>query len=245
MDAAVLDALAGFYRTRHDLIADAVTHEQTQHQAATADRNAELATVENEITKTGVAIDRYLTAFERGTMDEELVADRLTKLRAKTKQLRVRRDELTLALDDEPAMPEPATLASVADRITEIILSGSHNRIKALVEDLIATVTITGPDRLVPVFRIPQPRNQDEAATALPAETAPKGVVRTMTTSVVLPLPFDQGPAENRQARARSASLVSTPSCIRLSPAGANVFSKNPPIPPAPSQVVSMRTTLP
>ncbi|TKG66322.1 recombinase family protein [Prauserella endophytica] len=184
VDVAVLDALAGFYRTRHDLIADAIAHEQTQHQAANADRNAELATVENEITKTGQAIDRYLTAFERGTMDEELVADRLTELRAKTKQLRVRRDELTLALDDAPTAPEPATLVAVADHIAEIITSGSHNQIKGLVEALVAKVTITGPDRLIPVFRIPQPRNNDGTAPALPAETAPKGVVRTMTKSV-------------------------------------------------------------
>ncbi|MGH3625634.1 MAG: recombinase family protein [Sciscionella sp.] len=55
VDAAVLDALAGFYRTQHGLIADAITHEQKQHRAAHADRHAELATVENEMTKTGVA----------------------------------------------------------------------------------------------------------------------------------------------------------------------------------------------
>ncbi|MGH3903149.1 MAG: recombinase family protein [Pseudonocardiaceae bacterium] len=81
VDAAVLDALTSFYRTRHDLIADAIAHEQKQHRAAHADRHAELAAVDNEITKTGQAIDRYLTAFERGTMDEELVADRLTRTR--------------------------------------------------------------------------------------------------------------------------------------------------------------------
>ncbi|WP_245959610.1 recombinase family protein [Prauserella flavalba] len=184
VDAAVLDALATFYRTRHDLIADAIAHERKQHRAAHADRHAELAAVENEITKTGQAIDRYLSAFERGTMDEELVADRLTELRAKTKQLRIRRDELTLALDDEPTTPEPATLAAVADHITEIITNGTHNQTKALVEALVAKVTITGPDRLIPVFRIPQPRNNDGAAPALPAETAPNGVVRTMTKSV-------------------------------------------------------------
>jgi site-specific DNA recombinase len=184
VDTAVLDALASFYRTQHDLIADAIIHEQAQHRAAHADRHAELAAVDNELTKTGQAIDRYLTAFERGTMDEELVADRLTELRAKTKQLRVRRHELTLALDDAPTAPEPATLTAVADHITEIITNGTHNQIKALVEALVAKVTITGPDRLVPVFRIPQPRNNDEAAPALPAETAPNGVVRTMTKSV-------------------------------------------------------------
>ncbi len=164
VDGAVLDALASFYRTQHGLIADAIAHEQAQHRAAHADRHAELAAVDNELTKTGQAIDRYLTAFERGTMDEELVADRLTELRAKTKQLRIRRDELTLALDDEPTAPEPATLVAVADHIAEIITSGTHNQTKALVEALVAKVTITGPDRLIPVFRIPQPRNNDGAA---------------------------------------------------------------------------------
>ncbi len=186
VDAAVLDVLARFYRTQHGLITDAIAHEQAQHRAAHADRHAELAAVENEITKTGHAVDRYLTAFENGTMDEELVADRLTGLRAKTKQLRIRRDELTLALDDEPTTPEPATLAAVADHIAEIITSGTHNQIKALVEALVAKVTITGPDRLIPVFRIPQPRNNDTTAPAPPAETAQNGVVRTMAKSVEL-----------------------------------------------------------
>jgi len=193
-----------FYRTWHDLIA----HEQTQHRAAHADRHAELAAVDNELTKAGPAIDRYLTAFERGTMDEELVADRLTELRAQTKQLRVRRDELTLALDDEPAMPEPATLAAVADHIAEIITSGSHNQIKDLIEALVAKATVTGPDRLIPVFRIPQPRNNDGADSALPAETAPNGVVRTMTKSVGLTLQHtnhDGGPGAKSTSRPNPA----------------------------------------
>lgn len=50
-----------------------------------ADGHAELAAIDNDLTKTGQVIDRYLTTFERGTMDDELVADRLTELRAKTK----------------------------------------------------------------------------------------------------------------------------------------------------------------
>ncbi|EID55474.1 hypothetical protein [Saccharomonospora xinjiangensis] len=130
----------------------AIAHEQTQHRAAHADRHAELTAVENEITKTGQAIDRYLAAFERGTMDEELVADRLT-------ELRVRRDELTLALDDEPT-PEPTTLAAVADHFTEIITSGTHNQAKALVEALVAKVTITGPTGSSRYSPHPQPPQQ-------------------------------------------------------------------------------------
>ncbi|MFL6140390.1 MAG: zinc ribbon domain-containing protein [Labedaea sp.] len=177
VDAAILDALATFYRTRHDLIADAIAAGQAQHRAAHANRHAELATVEAEMTKIVQAIDRYLAAFERGTMDEDLVADRLTALRTTTKQLRIRRDELTLALDEEPTAPEPVTLAGVADHITEIITSGTHNQTKALVEALVAKVTITGPDRLVPVFRIPQPRTNDDRGRNRPTSgNGPEGV---------------------------------------------------------------------
>jgi site-specific DNA recombinase len=75
----------------------------------------------------------------------------------------------------------------VADHIAEIITSGTHNQIKALVEALVAKVTITASDRLTPVFRIPQPRDNDGAATALPAEATPTGMVRTMTKSVEVP----------------------------------------------------------
>jgi hypothetical protein len=117
-------------------------------------------------------------------MDEDLVADRLAQLRTKTKQLRSRRDELALAFDDEPTIPEPATIARVADHIAEIITSGTHNQTKALIEALIERVTITARNRLVPVFRIP--RNGDGAATATPAETTPNTPVRTMTNPVEL-----------------------------------------------------------
>ncbi|GAA3551845.1 hypothetical protein GCM10022222_39290 [Amycolatopsis ultiminotia] len=65
-----------------------------------------------------------------------------------------------------------------------MITDGGHNQPKSLIEALVAKVTITGPNTLTPVLRIPQPRNANETAPALPAETALKGMVRTMTTSV-------------------------------------------------------------
>jgi site-specific DNA recombinase len=174
VDGAVLDALTSFYRVRHALIREAIIAEQTRYRAAHADRLAELAAIEAEITTTGQAIDRDLAAFERGRMDEDMVADRLAELRATTRQLRVRRDELMLTRDDKPIQPEPTTLDAVTDHITEIINSGTHNQTNALVEELVANVLVTAPDRLVPVFRVPQTDRNDAAASALPAETAPK-----------------------------------------------------------------------
>jgi hypothetical protein len=213
---ALLAAMADFYRTHHQLIAETVTAHQAQHRAAHTDRRAELATIEAELTKTGHAIERYLRAFETGRMDEELVADRLVQLRTLSKQQRARRDDLAAEIHDEPAAPEPATLHAIADHIDQIITAGTHYQTKALVEALVAHVTIDGPDQLTPTFRIPQPdhgpgtattdprhapageptppgpppcsghHRANSAHTARPARTGPAGPVREMTNLVDL-----------------------------------------------------------
>jgi site-specific DNA recombinase len=150
IEQAVIAALAGFYRHQHELIADAIAYAQASHSAAHKTRQAEL-------TKTGAAIDRYLAAFENGTLEPEDLSERLTHLKARSRQLAASRDELVGALAAAPAAPPPATLQQVADHIDEIIASGSYNQRKALIEALVAKVKLTGPGRIVPVFRIPQP----------------------------------------------------------------------------------------
>lgn len=103
------------------------------------------------------ATDRYLLAFERGTLTEDLVAGRLATLATTRQQLTTRPDELTQAIADEPSAPDPALLNEVTEYLTEIISTGTSNQRKALVEALVGHVIITGSDRLVPVFRIPNP----------------------------------------------------------------------------------------
>jgi hypothetical protein len=61
-------------------------------------RPAELDVVEAELAKTEHAIDRYLAAFERGTIDDHVVAERLRELRDKSKQLPNHRDDRTAAV---------------------------------------------------------------------------------------------------------------------------------------------------
>ena len=187
VDAAVLHALGSFYRDQHALITNAISTAQAEHQAGHADRHAELAAIDTELNTVNAAIDRYLSAFERGTLDEEMVADRLPALREQTKQLRARRAELAGAIDEQPTAPDLTTLTDVANHINEIITEGTANQRKALIEALVPQVKITGPDRLLPVFRIPQPPNNNEAVPASPAETASKGAVRTVTNLVEVP----------------------------------------------------------
>jgi site-specific DNA recombinase len=158
IEQAVTGALAGFYRHQHDLINDAIAAAQASHTAAQTSGSAEMATIERELTRTGAAIDRYLTAFENGTLDPEDLAGRLAQLKARTRQLSTRRDELAAQLAAEPAMPPLARLREVADHIDQIIESGTQVQRKALIEALVAQVKITGPGQVVPTFRIPQPQ---------------------------------------------------------------------------------------
>jgi site-specific DNA recombinase len=122
----------------------------------------------------GAAIDRYLAAFENGTLDPEDLAGRLAQLKNRSRQQAARRAVLAGQLASAPAMPPPAALRQVADHISEVIRAGSHNQRKALIEALVTQVKITGPGRIVPLFRIPQP----EADTATEAT---RTMVRTAT----------------------------------------------------------------
>jgi Recombinase/Recombinase zinc beta ribbon domain len=88
VEEAVVDALAGFDRDQHELIADAITAAQACHAAGQDGRRAELAVTDHELARTGAAIDRYLAAFENGTLDPEDLASRLAQLKARSAQMR-------------------------------------------------------------------------------------------------------------------------------------------------------------
>ena len=105
-DQALFANLAAFYRTEHHLIAAAASRGRRDlRHAASRDRyRAELTAVEKEITRTGTAIDRYLTAFENSTLDPALLQDRLTALRAKTNNAPARRPSKR----QPDALPRPA-----------------------------------------------------------------------------------------------------------------------------------------
>jgi site-specific DNA recombinase len=184
VEPAVLTSLSSFYREHYRLIADAIVRAQAQHMAGEDHQRAELAAVEAELNKANQAIDRYLSAFENGKLEEDDLASRLAGLKAKTKQLRNRHDELISELADAPkALPE-ADLRQVADHISGIIATGTDTQRKALVETLVAEVKITARDRIIPVFRIPQPRSEEVPVNANKALTKEKSLVRASQEGV-------------------------------------------------------------
>ena len=232
VEEAVVDALAGFYRDQHELIADAITAAQACHAAGQDGRRAELAVTDHELARTSAAIDRYLAAFENGTLDPEDLASRLAQLKARSAQMRARRNELVSQLAAAPSAPPAAALRHVADQIAGVVASGSHTQRKALIEALIAQVKITGPGRIVPVFRIPQPPAADQPQ--VPAGPASKRCataedpVRAMTNLVGGPNGPAPEPAEppNHQRAGDTDQAGGVPSVTATLPRAASVASE-------------------
>jgi hypothetical protein len=70
-------------------------------------------------------VDRYLADYEDNTIDRDTVARRVATISEQIRQLRHRRDELRLLLDDEPDEPDGAHLTRLRDRVTQIITTGT------------------------------------------------------------------------------------------------------------------------
>ncbi len=143
---------------QHDLIAEAITKGAGAATRPMQDgRRGELAATDHELAKTGAAIDRYLAAFENGTLDPEDLADRLAQLKARSGQLRRPPGRTRRPARRGTHGPPAATLREVADHIDDrssppaATASARHSsrpwspRSRSL-----------GPAGSFPVFRIPQ-----------------------------------------------------------------------------------------
>jgi len=89
--------------------------------------------VEAELRRTEEAIERYLLAFEAGTLSDIHLAPRLQTLAAKTTELQHRQAELTTAIEGTSARPpSEAVLVQLREPITEAITHGPMPAKKAL-----------------------------------------------------------------------------------------------------------------
>ncbi|WP_301325581.1 recombinase family protein [Lentzea flava] len=183
LDQAVLDCVASFYGNQHQLIRDAVNAARKVYESSHDKVTAELKTVRSKLTAVTAKIDKYLDAFEADTFDadDDTVKERMRGHRLAQKQLQAREAELLEDLENDPTMPDAATLKQVNHNIRTIIKAGNPNQRKAVVETFLVKIKITGPGRMVPVFRVPQTPASTGAANTEGAEpgisdSAPLGV---------------------------------------------------------------------
>jgi site-specific DNA recombinase len=189
IEAAITTALLDFYTHRSDLIEQAIAEFQAQHTADSFRLRDQLAAVTRELKDTSTAIDRYLIAFEKGTLDDEdtHVRDRLAALKNQSKQLRGRKAQLEMELEQPPQTLTPADQNKVRDRIREILTAGVPNARKAVCEAMIQEIVILADDTVRPIFKLPLAGNDKGLALDGPALSGRERAVRALPTMVGQP----------------------------------------------------------
>ena len=172
LDAAVLDALLHTYE-RTDLFDKAVSAARRRARAERANLEQEQAVVNAGIAKAEDAIERYLSAFEAGTLSEAQCGKRLEGLAAKVRDLRARREELVAAMEHASARaPDAGEIAAMRRHIEQALTEGAVPARKALLQALVHEIRVEGRDRVVPWFRVPggaDPKVRALARSAPPA----------------------------------------------------------------------------
>jgi site-specific DNA recombinase len=127
-------------------------------------------------------MDRYLTAFEKGTLDDEDtdIRVRLVNLKGQIKRLRGHKAQLELEVNQPPEALAPADLAEIREQIRHILTDGTPTVRKAMFEALIHEITITADDIVRPAFRLPLAGNDEGLALSGPARTATEPTNRTV-----------------------------------------------------------------
>lgn len=120
LDAKVAEALLDLYE-RVDLFERAADAGRQRARAQRDTLTAELASVEADLKKGEDAIERYLLASEAGTLSDDMCRKRLDTIASRASDLRARRSQLLLAIDDEPEAPTPAHLTALRVRIEKAL----------------------------------------------------------------------------------------------------------------------------
>ena len=201
VEHAVLDSLLATL-ARTDLIDAALADAHDEHAADRAAHTTELAAVETELVKTEAAIDRYLTAFENQTMPEATCAPRIRALSDKATELKARRDELGLLLDDTPTAPprpSPATSTPCATASATTDGDALPETVQALLQAMTERIDVTSRADITPTFRVPI-TDTTEPSTAAVTD----GEVRTLPGTVP-PAGFERARCPRQDSNVRGA----------------------------------------
>ncbi len=138
-------------------------------QSRTADRardvQAELARVTHQEQILTAKRDRYLDAFEAGTLDPTHVADRLGDLKDQIDAIQTRRAAVTHNLHTHTNTTFPRDV--IADRLRDLEsldIQPDPAKTKALLRLLIHRLTVHGRRDIRPTYRLPTPNDSGQPA---------------------------------------------------------------------------------
>jgi site-specific DNA recombinase len=156
LDEAILVGLLDTF-ARTDLAQQATRAIRSQAADVRDRAEGELAAVRTEIDQAEAAIERYLGAFEAGTLPEAQCGKRVQALGAKIVELQARELELqqALAASATQELPTPADLVELAGQVRQAIEHAPVSAKKALAQQLVHEIHVASRDDIRPIFRVP------------------------------------------------------------------------------------------
>ncbi|HZM77166.1 MAG TPA: recombinase family protein [Candidatus Limnocylindrales bacterium] len=152
LDQAIIEALIDFHGNT-DLILAAIGREQAMRDEGSEQERAQLAGIGQEIRNVEASIDRYLNAFENGSLDERDCGRRVQELAVKLGQLKVRQEELRQAGSDVPRVPSVKAIERLRRDLVEVLKQGTAGQRKAVIESHVHEIKIDG-QTLIPIYKI-------------------------------------------------------------------------------------------
>jgi site-specific DNA recombinase len=155
LDEAVLESLLRTYLDQW-LLDEAVQY-LDDARAARPNRLEQLASVQADIRRSEEALVRYFSAFESGSMPEDLCRPRIERLAERLRSLRAHQAELTASIEEGGQVTAPGIeeVERLRDRIREALLNGPVVRRKAVLQELVAEVRVESRSCIRPTFRLP------------------------------------------------------------------------------------------
>ena len=103
------------------------------------------------------AIERYLLAFEAGTLPESQCGERVRSLGKRVAELRMRKEELLTAIQDSPAASaRDVDLEALRVDIAELLDDGGDVATrKAALQVLVEEIRVDSRESITPYFRVP------------------------------------------------------------------------------------------
>jgi site-specific DNA recombinase len=145
---------------------------------AEADR---IAARQRELERTR---DRYLAAFEKGTLPEDACGQRLREISDELDQLTARKTELEPRLSEAtPAPLDQEALARALHAVTDGFPAIEPSQRKHLIQQLVATIEIRDRDWIQPTLRLPTVRIQGGSVGRAGIEPATLGLRVPCSTS--------------------------------------------------------------
>jgi Transposase DDE domain group 1 len=205
---AVVRSLLSAYQDS-DLFSKAISEAQERAALDESPHDGERAALLAELDKVERGIDRYLRAFEAGTMPEEICGKRVKDLGTKATALQARMFELDAEIAAaERVAPTSAELSELRQRVEAAVAGGSNALVKSLLQALIHEVRVDSREAIHPVFRVPVggDHQQDDAVRAPSRSVEAKGLEPSnLLTARLVPtvLTSAQGPATGQASNAQ------------------------------------------